>query len=108
MSLAATSPPVRDLSQCYTGFVRASRQLHEDLGVNIQMSPLPPQYLGDYDEAIGVLQLRESATLIDQIWVMRDLWWKLTVGAWASTGAVTAPLLYLVPTPPGYIDAAQG
>lgn len=98
MALPVTTA-VRDPSQCLEDFVRAARRLVTEADVTLDFAELPPEDLGNWNSVTRVLMIRDAATRLDQLWMMQDLWWLLTIGPWATAGAIREPLLTLARLP---------
>lgn len=94
----AYSFAVRDPEQCLRGYIEARRRLIEDLNIGIvHVLHYPPGDVGDWDSVTRTLQIRKSAHIEDQIWIMQQVWTLLSIGAWAADAAIPQPILTLVP-----------
>lgn len=94
---SAPSPAVRDPLQCLTGLAEVHRHLRDDYGITIIPTDLDDTEVVDYDETSGILLLRRTATLHQQLYGLRQIWWLHACGPWAAPAVRKQRRLTLVP-----------
>ena len=88
--------PVRDPHQALAGWVSLI-QLAGDYGITIAYVRATDDTLGEWDSTTCTIYIRDDASLLQQLWLLRELWWYVVVGPEASPSAERLPLLQLVP-----------
>lgn len=84
---------------CLDGYVSVLHRLATEWAITVEHAPLPATQVGAFDPTSRTVQLRADAAIEDQLWLLVDLWFLLTIGRHSTSGARPQPHLYLVPAP---------